>query len=182
MPLVYRSATTADLPGIVATFLSCWRESYADVLPRRLVERMTDDRALELWTRVLGEAAGADVLVAESHEESGNVILGVARIAARADGEGTIHSLYVAPQAQGRGIGSRLLTAASDALIAEGSVTAHLWVFTNNAPSVRFYRYHGWLPDGRTRVQEEFGEPEIRLATILRQSQDPASPYNGRGR
>ena len=172
MPLVYRCATTADLPGIVATFLSCWRESYAKVLPRRLVEAMTDDRAVEMWTRVLGEAAGADVLVAESHETSGSVILGVARIATRAHGEGMIHSLYVAPQAQGLGIGSQLLTAASDALIAEGSVTGHLWVFSKNAPSVGFYRHHGWLPDGRVRVQEEFGEAETRLTTILRREQD----------
>ncbi len=182
MPLHYRFASTADLDGIVEVFLACWRESYATVLPRRLVEGMSDDRAVELWTRVLGEAAGADVLVAESREASGGVILGLARIATGAQGEGMIHSLYVAPHAHGRGIGSGLLAEASDALISAGSVTAHLWVFKENVPSVTFYQHNGWLPDGRTRVQEEFGEPEIRLATVLRQSQDPASPYNGRGR
>jgi GNAT superfamily N-acetyltransferase len=175
MPLNYRSATTADLDGIVEVFLACWRESYAAVLPRQLVEAMTDDGAVELWTRVLGEASdvpGADVLVAEPQEPSGKVILGVARTNARARGEGMIHSLYVAPHAQGRGIGSRLLTAACEALISAGSVTGYLWVFRQNAPSVAFYRHKGWLPDGRTRVQDEFGEPEIRLAKILRLEQD----------
>ena len=182
MPLNYRSATTADLDGIVETFLACWRESYAEVLPRRLVEAMTDERAVELWTRVLGEAAGTDVIVAESKDPSGSVILGVARIAVRARGEGMIHSLYVAPHAHGRGIGSGLLTAASNALISAGSVTGNLWVFKENAPSVTFYRHNGWLPDGRTRVQEEFGEPEIRLATTLRREQDAGvTPRDGAG-
>ena len=182
MQLIYRFATAADLDGIVETFLACWRESYAVVLPQRLVQGMTDDRAVELWTRVLDEAAGADVLVAESREASGRVILGLARIGAGAQRDGLIHSLYVAPHAHGRGIGSRLLASASDALISLGSVTAHLWVFRDNAPSVTFYKHHGWNPDGRTRVQEEFGEPEIRLSTILRREQDAgATPRVGTG-
>ena len=175
MPLNYRAATTSDLDGIVETFLGCWRESYAAVLPRRLVEAMIDDRAVELWTRVLGEASdlpGADVIVAESLAGSESEILGVTRTATRAHSEGMIYSLYVAPHAHGRGIGSRLLAAASDALISAGSVTAYLWVFRENATSVTFYRHRGWLPDGRTRVQEEFGQPEIRLSTILRREQD----------
>ena len=120
--------------------------------------------------------------MAESLEASGSVVVGVTRVAAGAHGEGLIHSLYVAPHAHGEGVGSRLLTAASDALIAAGSVTAYLWVFLDNAPSVRFYRHRGWLPDGRTRVQEEFGEPEIRLATTLRREQDAGvTPRDGAG-
>lgn len=175
MPPIYRIATTDDLDGIVKIFLACWRESYAAVLPRRLVEAMTDDGAVGLWTRVLGEATdapAAKVVVAESPVASGSVIVGVARVAAGAHGEGMIHSLYVAPAVHGGGVGSRLLTAACDPLISAGSVTAYLWVFRDNAPSVTFYRHRGWLPDGHTRVQEEFGEPEIRLARLLGREQD----------
>lgn len=163
----YRQATTDDLDGIVETFLGCWRVSYAVVLPRQLTEAMTDERAVELWMRVLGEVAGADVIVAESPAELGTVILGVARLAVGAGGEGSVPSLYVSPRAQGRGVGSGLLAAAADALLAAGSITAHLWVFRDNAPARAFYRHNGWYPDGRTRVQPEFGEPEIRLTALL---------------
>jgi len=172
MPLTVRAARAADLDAVVAVFLGCWRESYAAVLPARLVEGMTDERARALWTRVLTGGAG-DVLVVESREASGNVVLAVARIGVGERGEGMVHSLYVSPRAQGTGVGSRLLAAASDALRSAGSMTAHLWVFRDNAPSVAFYRHHGWYPDGRTRVQDEFGEPEIRLATLL--AGDPAT-------
>ena len=130
-----RRATTDDPDGIVATLLGCWRVSYAPVLPRRLIDAMTDERAVDLWTRVLGE--------------------------------GSVSSFYVSPRAQGRKVGSGLLAAAADALLAAGSITAHLWVFRDNAPARAFYRHNGWYPDGRTRVQPEFGEPEIRLTALL---------------
>lgn len=170
MPITYRPATSEDIDGIVLVFLSCWRGSYAAVLPRRLVDTMTDEEAAALWTRVLGEARRGEVIVAESAESAGPagpVILGVTRFALGDDGEGAVNSLYVSPLAQGQGVGSRLLTAAADALAAAGATTAHLWVFESNAPSIAFYRRQGWLPDGGARVQEEFGEPEIRLVRAL---------------
>lgn len=167
MPITYRAATSEDIDGIARVFLSCWRGSYAAVLPRRLVEAMTDEEATTLWTRALGEARRGDVIVAESTEAAGPAILGVTRFALGGDGEGAVHSLYVSPLAQGQGVGSRLLTAAADALAAAGATTAHLWVFASNAPSIAFYRRQGWLPDGDARVQEAFGEPEIRLVRVL---------------
>jgi GNAT superfamily N-acetyltransferase len=166
MAITYRPAAANDVAGIVAAFLDCWRDSYAAVLPARLVARMTDERANDLWTRVLEEAAPGEVIVAESDEASGPVILGVTRYSVEA-GEGMVHSLYVSPLAQGRGVGTRLLNAAADALAEAGVVTARLWVFRDNAPSLAFYRRNGWIPDGRTRVQDDLGEPEIRLGRNL---------------
>ena len=40
---------------------------------------------------------------------------------------------------------------------------ATLWVFEANATARAFYLRHGWEPDGGTRVEPEFGEPEVRL-------------------
>ncbi len=171
MPIRFRPATMNDLEDIVAVFLLCWRESYQGVLPQRLVDAMTDKEASDLWTRVLRESEPGDVIVAESAESaesSAATILGVARIAVGTGGQGSVHSLYVSPQTQGRGVGSQLLCTACDVLSASRVETAGLWVFQDNAPSIAFYRHHGWLPDGQTRVQEAFGEPEIRLGKTLR--------------
>lgn len=169
MSITYRPATREDIDGIVAVFLSCWRGSYAEVLPRRLVDAMTDDEATSLWTRVLDEAGRGEVIVAEAEAAGASrpAILGVTRFALAGDGGGMVNSLYVSPLAQGKGVGSRLLTAAADALAAAGATTAHLWVFEHNAPSIAFYRRQGWVPDGDARVQEAFDEPEIRLVRTL---------------
>lgn len=168
MPTRFRPATMNDLEDIVAVFLLCWRESYPAVLPQRLVDAMTDQEASDLWTRVLRESQPGDVIVAESAQAPPATVLGVARIAVGTAGQGSVHSLYVSPRAQGMGVGSQLLSTACDALSASRVEAAGLWVFQDNAPSIAFYRHHGWLPDGQTRVQEAFGEPEIRLSKTLR--------------
>lgn len=182
MSIAYRPATKGDIDGIVTVFLDCWRGSYRAVLPERLIDAMTDRQANDLWTRVLSEAAAGEVLVAELSEptlatseasassaaaSSSSLILGVTRFAAGPAGHGAVHSLYVSPHAQGMGVGSRLLRAAGDALADAGMLTASLWVFRENAPSVAFYQHQGWTPTGETRVQAEFGEPELSLTRAL---------------
>jgi GNAT superfamily N-acetyltransferase len=152
-----RPATPDDLPGVLDVFLGCWRESYRDILPDSAIAAMTDARAEALWLRVLGSAEGV-VLVAE---RDGHVV-GITRFAV--DGEdGAVHSLYVAPHAHGGGIGRGLLETAADALREAGATAATLWVFAANTPSIGFYESHGWRPDGTTRTQDEFGEPEQRM-------------------
>lgn len=157
MSVKLRTATSDDRDAIVAVFLACWRESYAGVLPSAAIDAMTNERAQDLWTRVLA-ADDAAVLVAEH----GGIVQGVTRFAPEPGG-GAVHSLYVSPMARGLGLGTRLLDAAYDALRADGAESVALWVFAANAPSIAFYRGRGWLPDGGTRTQAEFGEPELRL-------------------
>lgn len=161
MTVELRTAGPGDLEGVVRVFLDCWRQSYRGVLPDRLVDGMSDESAEDLWRRAL-EATGATVVVAEQ----GGEVLGVTRYAL--DGAtGHVHSLYVSPSARGLGLGRRLLDRAAGDLAAGGAEEALLWVFADNAPSRGFYTACGWLPDGVTRVQEEFGEPEVRLRKDL---------------
>lgn len=157
-----RPATPDDVPAVTSTFLGCWRESYARVLPPGLVASMSDERATAMWTRVLTEAAPGDVVVATDAERDG-LVVGVTRFVVLDDGSGMVHSLYVSPLAQGLGAGALLLRHAAQELRARGAALARLWVFRDNAPSIGFYAHQGWLPDGVSRVQDEFGEPELRL-------------------
>jgi L-amino acid N-acyltransferase YncA len=156
-----RPATPADLDAVVAVFLACWRETYRGVLPDATIDAMSDDRARTLWERVLNSDEG-EVLVAENAA----TVLGVTRLAV-SGAHGVVHSLYVSPRSQGSGLGSQLLRAASDRLAELGVQDASLWVFAANAPSLAFYRRHGWVPDGGQRTQDEFGELELRLARRL---------------
>ncbi|MGV8850662.1 MAG: GNAT family N-acetyltransferase [Propionibacteriaceae bacterium] len=155
-----REAVADDLAGVVAVFLDCWRQSYRGVLPDRLVDAMTDESATALWRRSLA-ASGATVVAVRD-----DVVLGVTRYAL--DGStGLVHSLYVSPDARGLGLGRRLLDRAANDLAAAQATSALLWVFADNAPSIGFYSACGWLPDGVTRIQDEFGEPEIQLQKVL---------------
>lgn len=166
MTVTLRDATIVDLDAIVHIFLACWRENYLSVLPPSKIAAMTDERARALWQRVLSDNVG-DIVVAERTTETGTEILGLTRFAV-ADGHAGVYSLYVSPDAQGLGVGARLLTSASERLAALGASEATLWVFAANAPSIGFYRKLGWLPDGEERTQVEFGERELRLTRNLR--------------
>ncbi|MBB5786239.1 GNAT family N-acetyltransferase [Jiangella mangrovi] len=154
-----RAATAADLDDVVRVFLACWRTSYAETLPARLVASMTDERARALWRRAAESARPGELLVAVDD----GVTVGVTRSAATGSGEGAVHSLYVHPDAQGRGAGARLLAEAVRRLGERGVRVARLWVFRDNTPSRRFYASQGWAADGAERVQDEFGEPELQL-------------------
>lgn len=180
MASTLRPATFADLDGIVAVFLACWRNNYARVMPTRLVNSMTTERAKALWERALRESAPTDggpiVVVAAETSEDGPAaedvqptVRGVARWSLQED-QGIIHSLYVDPALQGGGVGALLLQAAEDGIAAAGAATATLWVFGDNAPSLAFYRRRGWTPDGVVRSTTEFGEPEVRLAKAVKEA------------
>jgi len=155
-----RVAGPDDLSGVVAVFLDCWRQSYRGVLPDRLVDGMTDDDAYALWRRALS-GQGTTVVAVRDDE-----VLGVTRYAVDAS-TGFVHSLYVSPRARGLGLGRSLLERAAADLAAAQATSATLWVFADNAPSIGFYKACGWLPDGVTRVQDEFGEPELQLRKAL---------------
>jgi len=159
--VTFRPAQPDDLAAAVALFLDCWRQSYDGVMPDQLVEAMTDAQATELWRRVLATDS-ASVTTAWREAQ----LVGLSR-AVIADGEGMIHSLYVSPAAQRLGLGAQLLDRALRWYASQGVELARLWVFQANQPAIGFYRAHGWAPDGETRVEADFGEPEIRLSKAV---------------
>lgn len=64
--------------------------------------------------------------------------------------------LAVLPEAEGHGIGARLLEATGQWLFDEGH--EQIWLTSNPDPGVRahgFYRSQGWQPDGRVIRKDE---------------------------
>jgi GNAT superfamily N-acetyltransferase len=162
----YREATPEDLAAVTALFLRCWRESYAEVLPPRVIEVFDEASATDLWRRALvTPAAGTRGVVAVE----GDRVMGVIRMGRDPDepAAGHVFSLYVDPSAQGGGVGRGLLSEAVRWLDAAGCAEATLWVFQANRRARAFYETQGWEPDGGTRVEPAFGEPEVRLRRSL---------------
>jgi len=165
-----REATADDLDAVATLFLRCWRGSYADVLPAGVIEAFDAASARELWRPALeAPRPGTRGVVAVDDAR----VVGVVRMGRDPDEPtaGHIFSLYVDPDVQGGGVGRRLLEAAVGWLRAEGPAEATLWVFEANARARGFYAAAGWAPDGGTRVEPAFGEPEVRLRRSLRSSE-----------
>ena len=67
--------------------------------------------------------------------------------------------LYVAPAAQGRGVGTALLEHAKR--LRPGGL--RLWVFVSNAPARTFYARHGFVVAGGTDGENDEGAPDLLL-------------------
>jgi ribosomal protein S18 acetylase RimI-like enzyme len=159
--ITIRDARPSDLDAVAALFLRCWR-GYADVLPERVIGVFDERSARELWRRSLeSPRPGTRGVVAVDGER----VVGVIRMGRDPDEPGTGHvfSVYVDPGTQGGGTGGRLLDEAASWFAGEGLAEATLWVFEANTRARSFYARHGWQPDGGTRIESAFGEPEVRL-------------------
>ena len=73
---------------------------------------------------------------------------------------GKLHSLYIAPDALGQGIGHALMSHALSTFAVWGCERAHLWVLEGNSRAISFYERQGWQLTGDTKVDRSFG-PEL---------------------
>lgn len=154
-----RPARPTDLVPVRDVFLTCWRTAYRDVLPQATLDAMTESDAGALWRAALADP-GSETLVADD----GGRVVGVVRWTPQ---DATVQSLYVDPGHQGHGTGAALLDAAIRSFAGQGLHRARLWVFEANVAARAFYEHRGWVPDGATRVEEQFGVPELRLERAL---------------
>jgi GNAT superfamily N-acetyltransferase/chorismate mutase len=138
-----RLATEADLPAVAEVYLTA--RDAASMPPR--VHSSDDARArVRSW-----DLSVRDVWVAET----GSVVVGFANLTRT-----WLDGLYVAPGAQGAGIGSTLLDLAK-ALRPHGF---GLWVFEVNHPARALYRRHGFLELERTDgAGNEENAPDVKM-------------------
>jgi ribosomal protein S18 acetylase RimI-like enzyme len=158
---VIRAATVDDAAAIAMIQARGWRHAYADIVAP---EDMRDPSETEPRWREWLVAAEPSGLV---FDLDGNVT-GFAFAGRTRDGgdEGELYAIYVEPSAQGAGVGTALLAAAVEALVARGFERAHLWVFEANGLARAFYERHGWRADDDRR-ERLAGVPELRYRREL---------------
>jgi GNAT superfamily N-acetyltransferase/chorismate mutase len=142
-----RPAETADLPALAELFL----RSRAAAVPA-MPPGIHSDAEVHAWVGGWDLAAW-DVWLAEA---AGGPPLGFAVVAGD-----WLHSLYVAPDAAGQGIGSALLDLVKG--LRPGGFC--LWVFESNVPARTFYEHRGLVSLERTDGSaNEERAPDIRMA------------------
>ena len=77
------------------------------------------------------------------------------------DSQGELFALYVEPDFQGRGIGSKLMEKGIEALRFEGYTSALLWVAEENLLARARYESRHWKLNGKFD-QSSFGEKSIK--------------------
>lgn len=136
-----RKAEPRDAEAIAGVHHEAWRGAYAGIIPHRALTTMLSRRGAAWWANAIGRAAS--VLVVEmGGEVVAYATLGRNR-ARELRQEGEIYELYVRPEYQGIGLGSRLFAAARARLAAHGLKGLVVWALEDNGNAVRFYAGSG---------------------------------------
>jgi ribosomal protein S18 acetylase RimI-like enzyme len=172
MAVMIRQARLGDARQIGRIEVETWRTTYAGMLPDRVLLGMSEQRQTASWAGFLRHRPG-DVFVAESGGAD-PLLLGFGNCGPqrteRFGFAGEVYTLYVAPEAQGRGLGRGLLLALFARLLHCGHGSALIWVVRAN-PSRFFYErlggkqvLHRQIPLGGQPVEAiGYGWSDLRL-------------------
>lgn len=132
-----RRAEPRDAEAVAGVHDSAWRGAYVGIIPYRALSRMIGRRGPRWWANAIRHSA--TVLVIEiGGEIAGYATLGRNR-ARELPQEGEIYELYLKPEYQGIGLGSRLFSAAREMLAGHGLKGLVVWALEENGNALAFY-------------------------------------------
>jgi ribosomal protein S18 acetylase RimI-like enzyme len=165
---VIRIATPDDAPALGSMHVASWHESYAGLLPDKILASLSVEARSAAWDKIMREPASRNSTVIYLARHEGSIIgfgsCGAQRTKNLKDKGygGEFSAIYVLREFQKRGIGSRLLREMSSDLVRRGFNAAALWVLRDNLSARRFYEHFG----GKVIAERE----EVRDSTFLIES------------
>ncbi len=136
-----RRAEPQDAAAIADVHHDSWRGAYAGIIPHKALTSMINRRGAKWWADAIRRAASVLVI------ELGGEVVGYATLgrnrARELPQQGEIYELYVRPEYQGIGLGTRLFTAARQKLSTHGLSGLVVWALEENVNAVEFYARAG---------------------------------------
>jgi ribosomal protein S18 acetylase RimI-like enzyme len=133
-----RRAEPRDANSIAEVHRAAWQGAYAGIIPHKALTTMIGRRGGNWWANAIRRAAS--VLVIEiGGDVAGYATFGRNR-ARDLPQQGEIYELYLRPECQGIGLGSRLFTAARQKLADHGLHGMVVWALEENTGALSFYR------------------------------------------
>jgi GNAT superfamily N-acetyltransferase len=156
-----RVARPEDASALATVFIEAWRHAYRGVVSDEVIDGWRHDEVTTWMTKLVSDTS-ARTLVAEvvPGQPLGFIRFGDDPHEAVS---GHVFALYVTPSSSGRGVGRLLMERAVSALDPASNRAITLWVFEENRRARTFYEAAGFTLDGATRIEEEFGAPEVKL-------------------
>ncbi len=139
-----RRAMPTDAVEISAVHLESWRNAYAGMVPHAALNRMINRRGDDWWEMAIRRAT--IILVIEVGDEiAGYATLGPNRVSTLPF-EGEIYEIYLKPEYQGIGLGTKLFADARNELKRRGYEGVVVWALSDNDAAISFYNNAGGRP------------------------------------
>lgn len=152
-----RRAESRDADAITTVHDAAWRYAYDGMIPAKELARIVARRGPRWWERAIRR--GTAILVIEvAGQVCGYATFGPNR-ARNLVQKGEVYEIYLLPEYQGVGLGTRLFLAARRELSRFGFDSVVVWALADNDQACRFYRNAG----GRkvARANERFGNVSL---------------------
>lgn len=163
---VLRPIVDADADEVGTAHVRIWQQTYAGMMDQTKLDALQPEQRIAGWreqiipNQTAREAAGETVTRCAVDPVTGRIAgFGTSGQPRDDDAPRTteLWSLNVLPEFHGTGAAAHLLAA----LI--GDRPAYLWVATQNARAIAFYRKHGFELDGTTQYDEAWACDESRM-------------------
>lgn len=152
--LTIRPMTASDdFRAVAQVYADSWKHAYKGLVPQRYLDKLSP----ESWLGLLRASPESNWIALEDERIIGAAFVSFARDEQR-EGFGEIVSLYLLPEATGKGYGRLLWQAAVEQCRQQGLRGVCLWVLTGNERACRFYQHMGMQPTGRTKTEPIGGE------------------------
>ncbi|MGY2048659.1 N-acetyltransferase family protein [Methylobacterium sp. JK268] len=136
-----RRARQDDAGMLSDVFDAAWREAYQGIIPGVALDRMLARRGPDWWRATTARGRPLVVL------EVGEAVVGYVSYGRCRDrslkAQGEIDEIYLSPEFQGLGYGTRLFRAVRNDLADRGVARVALWSLTDNLRARRFYERLG---------------------------------------
>ena len=151
--LTIRPMTLSDAEGRGYVHWKSWQETYTGLMPQDQITKRTLESRQQIArdypeNTFVALLDGKVVGFSCYHSYYGDDL----------PGWGEVQALYVLQEAQGLGIGRKLMDAAMQALSAYESIA--LWVLKGNEKAIGFYEHYGFRLDG--------AQSQLPYGTVLR--------------
>jgi ribosomal protein S18 acetylase RimI-like enzyme len=136
-----RRAELRDADAISQAHQAAWLGAYSGIIPHRALNSMVNRRGPAWWSNAIRNATSILVV------DVGGVIAGYATLgrsrARQLKQQGEIYELYLRPEYQGIGLGSRLFGEARQRLAQHGLKGLVVWALEDNTNALTFYEGAG---------------------------------------
>ncbi len=158
-----RRAERQDAHAIAEVHRQSWKSSYAGLIPHKPLLRMLERRDETWWAKAT--TGPATLLVLDvAGTIAGYATVGLNRARALPH-EGEIYELYLLPEYQGIGLGSRLFAEARSLLTSLGCKGLIAWCLEDTDQAVGFFRRQGGV-DGVEGL-EDFDNVKLKKLGFL---------------
>lgn len=144
-----RRAVAADAEAIARTHVACWRETYAGLMPERVLAALDVEARRVMWKRTIRHRRH-DTFVCV--EQSDGAVVGFAgsgpRRAVPKDFDGEFLAIYLLQAAQGFGMGRELMRTMAEAMRERGCRSGALRVARDSPGARGFYEHLGGVDAG----------------------------------